>query len=115
MEDGSTFIFYHEQDCCESVYIEDVIGDLDRLIGHPLVAAELVSSEYGTTDWGDEEWSFYKFQGTIDSVTVRWYGESNGYYSVAVSYCEKLSDKVRCQYCQAWIEAQTICTQCGGS
>lgn len=44
-EDGRTFSFYHEQDCCESVSIEDVCGDLEDLVGSPLVIAEEVSSQ----------------------------------------------------------------------
>jgi len=34
-----SFKFYHEQDCCESVSIEEIIGDLDDLVGVPMLEA----------------------------------------------------------------------------
>jgi len=39
--------FAHYQDCCEHVRLEDVVGDLDDLIGTPIVVAEEVSSPPG--------------------------------------------------------------------
>ena len=78
--------FQHHQDCCESVYIEDICGDLDDLVGAPLVEAEEVSDYEGEAA-GDESytWTFYKFATRKGFVTVRWYGSSNGYYSESVS------------------------------
>jgi hypothetical protein len=78
--------FEHHQDCCEHVYIEDICGDLEDLVGSPLVEAEEVSN-YEGEDTGDESytWTFYKFRTLKGSVTVRWYGSSNGYYSESVS------------------------------
>jgi len=43
-EDGRRFTFFHSQDCCESVDIEDVCGDVDDLVGSPIVYAEEVSN-----------------------------------------------------------------------
>jgi len=86
--DGSGFRFYHSQDCCESVNIEDICGELSDLQGSPLVEAEEVSSKGGEPpppypdSW---TWTFYKFGTSKGSVTVRWLGESNGYYSESVS------------------------------
>jgi hypothetical protein len=82
-KDGTVFTFYHAQDCCESVSIEDVCGDLRDLIGSPLIVAEEASNREGGRG-GSETWTFYRFATSKGNVTVRWYGESNGYYSESV-------------------------------
>lgn len=80
--------FYHEQDCCEYVYIEDICGDLEDLIGYPLVEAEEVVEDASEADNVCESgtWTFYKFRTEKGSVVIRWLGESNGYYSESVNY-----------------------------
>jgi hypothetical protein len=83
------FVFFHSQDCCESVSIEDICGDLQDLVGEPLLIAEEVSGET-PVDFNEEEhdsvtWTFYKFATRRGYVDVRWFGESNGYYSEGVS------------------------------
>lgn len=91
-KDGSGVKFYHDQDCCETVYIEDVCGDLNDLcdpnLDIPIIVAEEVVSDRrdGLNLDGDESftWTFYKFATIKGSVTVRWYGSSNGYYSEGV-------------------------------
>ncbi|WP_353856799.1 hypothetical protein [Bacillus sp. Bos-x628] len=50
--EGDQYLMYHEQDCCESVYIEDIIGDLADLIGNPLLMAESVSEDGDSEDFG---------------------------------------------------------------
>ena len=77
--------FYHSQSCCESVSIEDVCGDLQDLVGEPLTEAEEVSGYIGP-ETGDESytWTLYRFGTRRGSVTVRWYGSSNGYYGEGV-------------------------------
>ena len=53
-----------------------------------MIKAEVVSNETATTKNHDElsEWTFYKFDTQKGGVTIRWYGGSNGYYSVDVSF-----------------------------
>lgn len=89
MADGTVYIFYHAQDCCESVRVEDVIGDLEDLIGVPLLSAFEETSEVHPEDSTKEQqdsftWTFYRFQSIKGAVTIRWYGESNGCYSELV-------------------------------
>lgn len=84
--DGSHAKFYHEQDCCECVEIEDVNGDWDDLIGNPLLVADERVSYGETDDYDSETWTFYTFRGIGGSVDVRWHGSSNGYYSESVDF-----------------------------
>ena len=84
LSNGEIYELCHYDDCCESVSIEDINGDLDDLIGYKLIQAEESyeddknASESGT-------WSFYKFGTSKGYVTIRWYGTSNGYYSETAS------------------------------
>ena len=83
---GEHFLFAHQQDCCETVRINDIVGDLQDLVGAPLLVAEEVS---GATEPDEEHYesysyTFYKFATRKGYVDVRWLGESNGYYSESV-------------------------------
>jgi len=83
---GERFMFAHQQDCCETVRINDIVGDLQDLVGEPLLVAEEVQ---GATEPDEEHYesytyTFYKFATRKGYVDVRWLGESNGYYSEGV-------------------------------
>lgn len=92
--DGKFYEFYHEQGCCESVGVEEIHGDLEDLIGSPILQAECVTDyEHESPEHAHSySWTFYKFATIKGSVTVRWLGESNGYYSESVDERTNLPD-----------------------
>lgn len=80
--------------------MEDVCGDFDDLIGEPLLIAEVVTNSEENPPGVNPEyqdsftWTFYKLSTIKGSVTIRWYGESNGYYSEDVSFARIEDDNV---------------------
>jgi len=88
--DQERYVFFHSQDCCEHVRIEDITGDLSDLEGVELLKAEETHNLFDMIKSIDQEldesgtWTFYKFATRKGYVDVRWLGESNGYYSESV-------------------------------
>jgi len=81
--DRGTFRFYHQQDCCESVVLEDTGGDIDEFRGR-INRAE-VSTNSGNSAHGHETWTFYRMDSKYGFLCLRWRGESNGYYSEEIT------------------------------
>lgn len=96
--DGSQYMMFHEQECCEDVYIEDICGNISNLIGSPICMAEESSNSDSPLDHDDDSftWTFYKFATAKGYVTIRWYGCSNGYYSEAVTLERIYTDELHC-------------------
>lgn len=89
---GKKYYLMHQQDCCESVDIEDVVGDLSDLVGNPiLVAEESLSHDSEGKDVSEYDsctWSFYKLATIKGYVDIRFFGTSNGYYSETANLYE---------------------------
>ncbi len=85
------YVFYHQQECCEDVAIEDICGELKDLEGSPILEASAESKE-GTES---TTWTFYKFATAKGRVTVRWFGQSNGYYSEKVDFRHDQKNETR--------------------
>lgn len=95
LDSGEKYMMMHQQDCCESVYIEDICGDLKDLLSSPVLrASEDCNSEDKSLDSYDEDflWTFYNIATAKGHVTIRWYGTSNGYYSVGVDFFQVEED-----------------------
>ena len=94
---GNVFKMYHMQNCCESVAIEDVAGGtLHDLVGQEIIEAYESSNSdnpkartYGDdVEYTDDSctWTFYTIRTMNTTLTIRWYGSSNGYYSESVNF-----------------------------
>jgi hypothetical protein len=90
--EGRRFQMHYYDDCCATCTLNDVAGDFADLIGNPILQAEEVSSSNEGEKPGEYSdswtWTFYKLSTVKGSVTLRWLGESNGYYSESVTFEE---------------------------
>lgn len=80
--DGSRLEMHHEKDCCEIVRLEefDLTG---KLYGLVVDAYQEVSRfDDDDDDDGSKTWTFYRIRvESGEELTMRWLGESSGYYS----------------------------------
>lgn len=91
-EDDKVYQMFHDQDCCEYVYVEDICGELDDLLDVPIISAEESSNSDDPQKEGYEDtshtWTFYRISTRKGTVVIRWYGSSNGFYSESVGFYE---------------------------
>jgi hypothetical protein len=95
--DGISYSMLHHQDCCESVYVDDIVGDIKDLIDTPILEAreDTNQNDPKQDDTNDSfTWTFYNIRTINGSVTIKWYGTSNGYYSESVSFDQVESEKI---------------------
>lgn len=90
-DDGCIYRMFHEQDCCEEVRVEDICGDPGRLIGRKVVKSEAVTQKGNSYDVDSYTWTFYHICTGGGFLSIRWFGNSNGYYSEEVNF-EKFKD-----------------------
>lgn len=91
LEDDGYIHQYHETDCCESVSVEQVDGDVQKHIGATIYSIEVKVLDYndlpaGTLNYTPESLTatFYTMKTSKGYLDWRWFGESNGYYSERV-------------------------------
>lgn len=89
--DGLVYAMYHIHVCCEDVYVDDIIGNLEDIIGSPVLRASEETSDENPEGVKKEyqdsfTWTFYHIATIKGAITIRWYGESNGCYSEDVSF-----------------------------
>lgn len=80
---GDKIRLYHAQDCCESVELIDADYYADDFTNCTIIHAE-ESTDENNTDYGHETWTFYRIRSNKGFMFLRWWGESNGYYSEAI-------------------------------
>lgn len=86
-QEGDVYKMYHEQECCESVYINDLLGDFEDVLNSEIMMADESSNQYNTSTYGDSvTWTFYRLATIKGYVNITWRGDSNGYYSEAVDF-----------------------------
>ena len=84
---GFEFAFWHAQDCCEHVRLNDFEAGTDDFSGALIVSAEKVDGDQVDPDSGEAFlWTFYKIETSKGEIFMRWLGESNGYYGMDVDF-----------------------------
>lgn len=82
--DGKIYQMYHDQESSESVYIEDIEGDISNLIDTDILDVEVVAKPKKQS-YGTATSTSYKFITKKGSVTIKWIGTSNGKHSESVA------------------------------
>lgn len=80
--DGTAWASYHSPDCCESVSVNRITGDLASVIGSPVMCAyESQDSNDKPSEYADSwTWTHQRIRTESGEVIIVWLGESNGYY-----------------------------------
>lgn len=92
-DDGTRFEMGYVPDCCAQCHLNDVCGDIFDLIDSRILKAyESTDSSIDADGYGRHTWTFYHISTNNGSVTLRWLGTSNGYYSESVTFRKLTSD-----------------------
>ena len=89
----SLLVAYHEQDCCETVELLEEDPNLEKKL-KKMCGERIVSVSEKIVDISDEvsddsgTATFYDLRSHAGETTFRWHGESNGYYSERVDFCD---------------------------
>lgn len=83
VNDGSAFTSLHLHDCCETVQIHHIEGDIASILNVPVLEAEETHSNDPALEgpYNDSwTWTRQRIRTERGEVTFVWLGESNGYY-----------------------------------
>lgn len=123
LENGDHISLHHDQDCCESVTLEDSDGDIADSVGKRLLRISKRSGDIpqaeklkkiksvlrkGEDHYEDESstWTFIVVETSLETITYRFYGTSNGYYSedVDIHLYKAGEDHDTCgSYIEEWV------------
>jgi len=70
--------FNHHQDCCEQFWLEEYHGNIQ--VGD-VIREISIREEEAQGNYDSATWSFLVIETQMNSITLRFCGESNGYYS----------------------------------
>lgn len=104
-ENNTKITMFHDQGCCEQVFIYSKTDNLNTLIGKTIFdVTEKVSNPNETFDeqteaYADDRftWTFYKFfykdcDNKTEEIEIIWFGTSNGYYDEGIQLkCEEIT------------------------
>lgn len=92
LENGKKISMYHSQDCCESVGVEYIEGNIDDIIGETVIEAYEYCEEPEQNNWEftpeSYTWTNFTIVTKKGKVVIKWLGTSNGYYSESVEVYE---------------------------
>lgn len=80
--DGTACESMHMQDCCETVAIERIEGNLDNILNSPVLYADENNDEVDSERhfYESHTWTTQIITTEKGTVKIIWLGESNGYY-----------------------------------
>ncbi len=82
-KENKMYKLYHIQECCETVVIEDINGDLNDLLNTEILKASINKNKKDSYI----KYAFYNIATIKGYVTLRWYKEK-GNYSDMVTFSE---------------------------
>lgn len=85
LNDGVKYKMYHEQDCCECVYLEEINGDIENILNSEILRFDEKIEDNPEAD-ESQTYTFYTIATINGYIDLRWNGESNGYYSESVDF-----------------------------
>lgn len=96
-DDGTWYQMGFDYDGHPNTYVEDIVGDLEDLIGSPILIAREDTSENELSPKAEDDeryrWTFYNIATERGCVTIRWYAGNEGNYSAAVDFAELLNSR----------------------